>query len=55
MNNKFWKILTTPLENLSIEELEFGANQIDNSLTSKNIFLAEIARRTDNDALHYYN
>ena len=55
MNAKFWRIMTTPLEELTIEELEFCANHTDNSVTSRNIFLAEIARRTDNDALHCYS
>ena len=55
MKTEFWRIMTTPLEELTIEELEFGANHTDNSVTSKNVFLAEIARRTDNDVLHYYS
>lgn len=35
MKTEFWRIMTTPLEELTIEELEFGANHTDNSVTSK--------------------
>ena len=48
MNNseKFWKIMKTPLQELSIDEIEWALNQTHlNSLSSKNIFLAELNRR----------
>lgn len=42
-----WSILTlkTPLEDISLDDLYWASEQPYNSLTSKNIFLAEIERR----------
>ena len=34
-----------PLEDISLEDLQWASEQPYNSLTSKNIFLAEIERR----------
>jgi hypothetical protein len=37
--------MNTPLENISLEDLQWASEQPYNSLTSKNIFLAEIEMR----------
>ena len=47
MNYHRWLLLTlkTPLKDISLENLQWASEQPYNSLTSKNIFLAEIERR----------
>ena len=47
MNYHRWLVLTlkTPLKDISLENLQWASEQPCNSLTSKNIFLAEIERR----------
>lgn len=47
INYHRWLILTmkTPLKDISLEDLQWASEQPYNSLTSKNIFLAEIERR----------
>lgn len=43
--NRFNLLMTIPLEDISLEDLQWASEQPYNSLTSKNIFLAEIERR----------
>ena len=38
-------LMQLPLEDISLEDLQWASEQPYNSLTSKNIFLAEIERR----------
>lgn len=47
INYHRWLTLTmkTPLKDISLEDLQWASEQPYNSLTSKNIFLAEIERR----------
>ena len=47
INYHKWLILTmkTPLKDISLEDLQWASEQPYNSLTSKNVFLAEIERR----------
>lgn len=47
INYHRWLTLTmkTPLQDISLEDLQWASEQPYNSLTSKNIFLAEIERR----------
>jgi len=47
INHHRWLVLTlkTPLKDISLEDLQWASEQPYNSLTSKNIFLAEIERR----------
>jgi hypothetical protein len=43
--DRFSLLMNTPLEDISSEDLQWASEQPYNSLTSKNIFLAEIERR----------
>lgn len=43
--DRFSLLMNTPLEDISLEDLQWASEQPFNSLTSKNIFLAEIERR----------
>lgn len=43
--DRFSLLMNTPLEDISLEDLQWAFEQPYNSLTSKNIFLAEIERR----------
>jgi hypothetical protein len=43
--DRFSLLMNTPLEDISLEDLQWACEQPYNSLTSKNIFLAEIERR----------
>ena len=45
-NHSRWlKLMQLPLEDISLEDLQWASEQPYNSFTSKNIFLAEIERR----------
>ena len=43
--SRWLKLMQLPLEDISLEDLQWAAEQPYNSLTSKNFFLAEIERR----------
>ena len=43
--DRFSLLMNIPLEDISLEDLQWASEQPYNSLTSKNIFLAEIERR----------
>jgi hypothetical protein len=43
--DRFDLLMNTPLEDISLEDLQWAFEQPYNSLTSKNIFLAEIEMR----------
>lgn len=42
--SRWLKLMQLPLEDISLEDLQWASEQPYNSLTSKNIFLAEIER-----------
>lgn len=43
--DRFSLLMNIPLEDISLEDLQWASEQPYNSLTSKNIFLTEIERR----------
>ena len=43
--SRWLTLMQLPLEDISLEDLQWASEQQYNSLTSKNIFLAEIERR----------
>lgn len=43
--NRWWKIMNCPLKFVPISDLKWASKQPYNSLSSKNLFLAEIERR----------
>ena len=43
--SRWLKLMQLPLEDISLEDLQWASEQPYNSLTSKNIFLSEIERR----------
>ena len=44
-HSRWFKLMQLPLEDISLEDLQWASEQPYNSLASKNIFLAEIERR----------